>query len=160
LRLTESGLALRNKGVSGRKRIGSRSSVTKNKRPSRNKVGNRGYSCVARRFFALPSVSKLPAAIAQMRSRCCGKAQQRCSKPRVAAIKNTPLDLRGVFFMYRGYKKDIFLFCIKVSNSNAKSRHSRGYHQFRRNCISPTACRCISSLRKRIQPTADDMHLR
>ena len=37
-----------------------------------------------------------------------------------------------------------FVFCIKGSNSNAKSRHSRGYHpqlvaayhQFHRNCIS------------------------
>ena len=35
-------------------------------------------------------------------------------------------------------KKIFWPFCNKVSNSNAKSRHSRGYHQFRRNCISPT----------------------
>ena len=39
-------------------------------------------------------------------------------------------------FLSMGDKKDIFAFCNKVSNSNAKSRHSRGYHQFRRNCPS------------------------
>ena len=48
--------------------------------------------------------------------------------------ERTPFGIRSVLSM--GYKKDIFCVLNKVSNSNAKSRHSRGYHQFRRNCIS------------------------
>ena len=36
----------------------------------------------------------------------------------------------------------------------SKSRRRRVYHQFRRNCISPTACRCISSSRRQMHADA------
>ena len=67
-------------------------------------------------------------------------------------------------FLAMGYKKDIFAFCNKVSNSNAKSRRSRGYHQFRRNCISSKRsfvyhhCEKKCSLRLMIYTFGDEMH--
>ena len=54
--------------------------------------------------------------------------------------------------------KKIFLpFLNKVLNSCATSRRRRVYHQFRRNCISPTACRCISSSRGKCTLARDEM---
>ena len=69
-----------------------------------------------------------------------------------------------LYFCLWATKKIFLPFCNKVSNSNAKSRHSRGYHQFRRNCISPTRsvvyhhCEKKCSLWLMIYTFGDEMH--
>ena len=61
--------------------------------------------------------------------------------------------MEGHFFMYKDYEKDIFLWFVLSFRTPAPPHAARRvYHQFRRNCISPTACRCISSSRREIQP--------
>ena len=49
---------------------------------------------------------------------------------------------------------------VKKLNSCASNHGRAVYIIDAEHRISSTACRCISSLRERIQPAADDIHLR
>ena len=81
------------------------------------------------------------------------------SLARRANFVEKDLVFRQGLFLAMGYKKDIlgsFAYEFELSH---KSRQRRVYHQCEALHII-SAEHCISSLRKRIQPAADDMHLR
>ena len=69
-----------------------------------------------------------------------------------------------MFLCIKATKKMFFEGCIKVLNSNAKSRHRRAYHQLHRNCISPRLavvyhhCEKGYSLRLMICTFGDEIH--